>query len=230
MRIVLFIACIAISFGGKGQQTGEDKLGNWLMYFGTAKVAEQWSIHSELQVRLYEPLSNFNQLLPRVGLNYHISPEAMATVGYAFVPTESFEKGALKISSNEHRVWEQFVLRNKVGRIAFEHRYRLEQRWISSGGSDRYRDRVRYRLMLTLPINSKTMDKHTFFVALYDEVFLNINNSPFDQNRLYMALGYKLNSAFSVQSGYLRHRLGSLSFDRLQFAIFWNADFSKQQD
>ncbi len=196
------------------------------MYFGTAKLAEKYSIHSELQVRMYEPLSNFNQLLPRIGLNYHITENTWATLGYAWIPTESFEKDALLVSSKEHRIWQQLMLRNKVGKFAFEHRYRLEQRWISTETTDSYRDRFRYRLMITAPIGKPELVDNTFFAAFYDELFMNIDNAPFDQNRLYFALGYKLNNALNFQSGYMRHRLGNLSFDRLQFAVFWNPDFS----
>ncbi|MCB0490237.1 MAG: DUF2490 domain-containing protein, partial [Cyclobacteriaceae bacterium] len=202
------------------QETGEDKLGAWWMYFGTTKVSNKLSIHSELQLRMYEPVSTFNQLLPRVGLNYHISSNAMATAGYAYIPTESYEKGSALSSSKESRIWEQFILRNTVGKFSFEHRYRLEQRWISSSGSTRYRDRARYRLMITVPLSKPAMEDKTIFLAVYDELFMNIDNSPFDQNRLYGALGYRLNKNLSFQGGYLRHRLGALSYDRLQFGVF----------
>jgi len=210
------------------QETGEDKLGNWLMYFGTSKLSDRYSLHTEVQLRLFEPINNFNQLLPRIGINYHITPSAWATLGYAWIPTESYEKGANLKSSTENRIWEQFLLRNKVGRFAFEHRYRLEQRWISSEGTDTYLDRIRYRLMISVPLSNKEMLPGTWFAAVYDELFMNITDNPFDQNRLYLALGYKLSDALSFQSGYLYHRLGSLNYNRLQFAVFWNMNWSRQ--
>lgn len=211
------------------QQTGEDKLGAWWMYFGTTKISDKLSIHSELQLRMYEPVSTFNQLLPRLGLNYHINGTAMATAGYAYIPTESYEKGAALASSKESRIWEQFILRNTVGKFSFEHRYRLEQRWISSNGTTRYRDRARYRLMVTVPLRKPVMEDKTIFLAVYDELFMNIDNSPFDQNRLYVALGYRLSKLLSFQGGYLRHRLGALSYDRLQFGVFLNNSLVKAE-
>ena len=66
----------------------ENSTGNWLMYFGTHSINQKWSIHSELQMRLYEPFGNFNQMLPRVGLNYHIDKNSMVTAGYAWIPTQ----------------------------------------------------------------------------------------------------------------------------------------------
>ena len=65
------------------------------------------------------------------------------------------------------------------------------------------------------------LDK-TLFFAFYDEIFLNLNDNPFSQNRFYLALGYKFNSNISVQSGYLRNKIGPNEFDRLQFAVFLN--------
>lgn len=227
MRALILIMFVSLNLAAFAQQTGEDKAGNWLMYFGTTKLSDRFSLHSELQVRLYEPFSNFNQLLPRIGLNYHFSPDAMGTAGYAYIQTESFEKGALETTASEHRLWEQFVLRNRVNRVLFEHRYRLEQRWITANDVSRYADRARYRLMVTIPLSNRELVPRTFFAALYDEIFLNISDSPFDQNRLYLALGYKASQSISVQTGYLRHRLGALNFDRLQFAVFWNTDLSK---
>ena len=114
------------------QQPGEDEMGAWYMYFGTNKISERLSIHTEAQFRFYETTSNFNQMLLRTGLNYHIDPNAIATGGYAFIDTDNnFYEFEGEINSKEHRIFEQFILKNKVWEFLFEHRYRLEQRfWI----------------------------------------------------------------------------------------------------
>lgn len=192
------------------------------MYFGTHKLTDRFSIHSELQLRLYEPTTNFNQLLPRVGLNYHINDDAMATGGYAYIPTSSFVKGEREVTSTEHRIWQQFILRNKLGGLKFEHRYRLEQRWISTEGDSDYRNRARYRLFFSVPLQNPQVESTHFFLAFYNEIFLNLSDNPFDQNRLYGALGYKASPLVSLQAGFLRHRAGSLNLNRLQLALFLN--------
>jgi hypothetical protein len=165
-----------------------------------------------------------------LGLNYHINEYSLVTAGYGYFRTESFLKGDSKTYSNEHRIWQQFILRNKINRVDFEHRYRLEQRWISlSNGEDDYRNRVRYRLYVSVPLNQDKMDDGTFYLAFYDEIFLDLSDTPFDQNRLYGALGYKLNKALNFQAGYLRHRLGDTPFDRLQFSVFLNTGIGKAE-
>ena len=204
----------------KGQNP-EENLGNWFMYFGTHKLSEKYSLHYETQLRNYELVSNFNQLLPRVGLNYHIDKNTSLTAGYAFIPTQNvFDQGWGEEMVTENRIWEQFILKNVVNRVKIRHRYRLEQRWVKLGEETTYKNRARYMLSVKLPI-SKNEDS-PLFISLYDEIFLNISDDPFDQNRLFAALGYQFNKQMNFQVGYLRHRSGNLNLNRLQLAVFLN--------
>ena len=210
---------------------GTNEMGSWFMYFGTNKVAEKWSIHTEAQFRYYETAQNFNQLLLRTGVNYHINPSAIGTLGYAFIETDptftDFDviSGDILINNNsisEHRIFEQFILKNKVWEFYFEHRYRLEQRFIQNNyfETSDTQHRARYRLQVTLPLTD------IFFLNFYDEIFLNLQNEAFGQNRLYAALGVNVTENLSVQFGYLKNHFSTVDFDRLQFGIFYNPDFN----
>ncbi|MGB3142685.1 MAG: DUF2490 domain-containing protein [Maribacter sp.] len=208
---------------------GESELGSWFMYFGTNKIAEKWSIHTEAQLRYYETANNFNQLLLRTGLNYHISPDAIVTGGYAFIETDpTFTEyddifGDILIDNNsisEHRIFEQLILKNKVWEFYFEHRYRLEQRFIQNNyfGLSDTQHRARYRFQATLPLTD------IFFLNFYNEIFINLQNEAFGQNRLYAALGVNVTENLSVQAGYLKNHFSGIDFDRLQFGVFYNPD------
>lgn len=223
MFIILLLGAIQV----RAQDAGEENLGNWLMIFGTHKLSDQFSLHTEAQYRTYEPFSNFNQLLVRAGLNYHINKSSFVAAGYGYIPTEGFVAEGSGPKTVEHRIWEQFTLTNSIGRLFFDHRYRVEQRWISTTANDLYLNRLRYRFLVNIPLNHSELSDNTFFLSFYDEIFLNITETPFDQNRLYGALGYKLNKTVSMQAGYLRHRLGANGFNRLQFGLFFNTDLSK---
>lgn len=220
-RIIFYmIFTMFISNNLKGQNI-EENLGSWWMYFGTHKFSEKYSLHYETQLRNYEIVSNFYQLLPRVGLNYHIDKNTSITAGYAWIPTQtSMGEGFDGDLVTENRIWQQFILKNKVGNINFRHRYRLEQRWIKLGEETKYKNRARYMLSLRLPISKN--DDSPLFISLYDEIFLNISDTPFDQNRLFAALGYQINKQMNFQLGYLRHRSGGLDLNRLQLAVFLN--------
>ncbi|MDG1573419.1 DUF2490 domain-containing protein [Robiginitalea sp. M366] len=206
------------------QNTGEDQLGAWYMYFGTNRVAEKWSIHTEAQFRFYDASSNFNQLLLRTGANYHLTDQAIVTLGYGYIWTDpTFEDGdALPDRILEHRIFQQFILKNKVGRLAFEHRYRLEQRFLDFDGPTETQHRARYRLQLTHPLGD------TFFINFYDEVFINLQEPLFGQNRLYLALGARLSPAVSLQAGFLKNSFTGRDYNRLQLGVFFNPDLRKR--
>jgi len=216
-----------LSTNAQSELTGEDDFGSWFMYFGTNKIADKWSIHTEAQFRYYEMASNFNQMLLRTGINYHINSDAIVTLGYGFIDTDPTFLGSLKEANlTEHRIFEQFILKNKVWEFNFEHRYRLEQRFISKTNilSDPEQDlsrtehRARYRLQVTLPITD------IFFLNFYDEIFINLQNDVFGQNRAYAALGVNVTEDLSMQFGYLKNHFSETNFDRLQIGVFYNTD------
>ena len=217
LTLIILLGSIVLN----AQRPGEDDLGAWYMYFGTNKVSERFSIHTEAQFRYYETTSNFNQLLLRTGVNYHINPDAIATVGYGFINTDNtFGDFAFETDTNEHRIFEQFILKNKVWEFLFEHRYRLEQRFLDMGNGNVTEHRARYRFQVTLPLTD------TFYLNFYDELFINLQDELFGQNRLYGALGVNITENSSVQVGYMRNQFTNAVYDRLQVALFYNPDLS----
>jgi hypothetical protein len=232
MRNLFFLVVLLttiLNSNAQNETSGEDELGSWFMYFGTNKIAEKWSVHTEAQFRYYETASNFNQLLLRTGVNYHINPDAIATLGYGFIETDpSFKEvniiaGDILIPNNsisEHRLFEQFILKNKVWEFKFEHRYRLEQRFVQnnySGISNTFH-RARYRLQMTVPLTD------IFFLNFYDEIFINLQKEAFGQNRLYAAIGVNVTDDLSMQFGYLKNHFSNTDFDRIQIGIVYNSD------
>lgn len=223
MKKTVFAILLLSGLCLSAQENGEDKLGAWYMYFGLNRVSDRLSIHTEAQFRYWEVASNFNQMLLRTGLNYHINDEAMATLGYAYISTDvTFEELPGEENFKEHRIFQQFILKNEVWKLLFEHRYRFEQRFIDFGDSNDTRYRARYRLQLTLPVTE------LLFINVYNEIFLNLQGNVFDQNRLYAALGFKLSPVTSIQVGYLKNHFPSAHFDRLQLGFFINPDFRKK--
>ena len=204
----------------------QEETGNWLMYFGTNRISDTFSVHTEVQYRNHTlaPV-NIEQLLLRTGLNYHFSEKAFVTGGYAYIANHEFESEQSAPESEEHRVWQQFILTNSIGRVKFEHRYRLEQRWIKND----FKNRFRYRLMLFVPLNKPKIEEGVFFVGVYDEVFLNGSKDFFDRNRLYGALGYQLSETTGLQVGMMHQQLNDFGKWYLQFALVLNLDFRKDK-
>ena len=203
------------------------EMGNWIMYFGMNKISNDFSIHSEVQYRNHTlaPV-NTEQWMLRTGLNYHFTNNAFATVGYAFIPSYIFDSEQEAPETTEHRIFQQLITTQLVGKVKFEHRYRLEQRWVNGD----YRNRVRYRLMVFIPIKKPVIEPNTFFLGFYDEIFVNTEKTFFDRNRLYGALGYQANKKTNYQVGLLYQNVPDFGKYYLQFAVIYNPDLRKNKD
>jgi hypothetical protein len=211
-------------------QSPSGTTGNWLMGFNQTRLHEKWSIHTEAQYRSFEIAPNTEQLLLRGGINYHLNNSAFTSIGYAYVTNYAFDKEQLAgVQVSENRIWQQLLMRNNLGRFNFEHRYRLEQRWIQSGNDKRYIDRIRYLLRVTVPLNKNEIKKNTLFLSFYDELFINLTSSPYDRNRLYGAIGYQFMPNANIQVGYLAQTINITTKQYLQTAIFYNIDFRKKE-
>jgi hypothetical protein len=114
-------------------------------------------------------------------------------------------------------------MNNLLGRIKFEHRYRIEQRWVDQV----YSNRIRYRLMAFIPLNKPSIQPGTIFIGLSDEIFVNTRESFFDRNRLYGALGYQISKATGLQVGILHQQVRNQDKWYLQLAVVFNPDFRK---
>lgn len=205
-------------------------IGNWTMFFGQARCNEKIGIHFEWQFRDYKILNQPEQILLRTGLVYHFNVNFNATLGYASITnfaydTERFENPSM----TENRLWQQFLLKNNIGRFFFEHRYRIEQRWLKPDNAAAfYRDRIRYLIRVNLPINRKTIESKTLFFSVYDEIFMNITSNPFDRNRLYGGIGFQLNKSLNFQLGYLAQTVNVITKSYLQLGCNYNLDFRKK--
>ena len=201
----------------------QSDLGNWLMYFGQNRFSDKISLHTEVQYRNHTVApTNTEQLLLRTGINYHLKT-AMITGGYGYIGSHVYLSDQTGPEVVEHRIFQQLITNNYIGRFKLEHRYRIEQRWVEGD----YKNRVRYRLMAFIPINKKKVEKGAIFIGLYDEIFINTKQTYFDRNRLYGAVGYQIKSNVGTQVGMLHQETNAGGKWYLQFALVFNTDFRK---
>lgn len=211
--IVLFLAIVVYntySFA-QPQHVG------WLATFNTFKLDKKLSIHNDIQWRSSDEMAHTQTFLFRAGLNVALNKSVVATGGYAYISNRRTVADVTGYAP-EHRIWEQLLINHKISRVFTAHRFRLEQRFMSKPVVENndlktdgtaYANRFRYFIRNVLPL--KKSDKFTkgAFLALQNEVFLNIGNKAnvngetFDQNRLYLAAGYRISPRFDLEAGYL---------------------------
>lgn len=237
-RIFIFLVLlINVKVVGLCQnQPRQQPFGNWMMYFGDNKINKKWGVHSEFQMRNYFIPNTVHQTLVRTGVNHYISPVSMVTGGYAYIYTKPSSSEVPGVITSEHRIWQQLILRHRTYNLFLEHRYRLEQRFVSNLTTDRniFENRIRYRLQGLLPFYNFSPYLRHYFLSSYNELFMNLGKELsgqfFDRNRFYLALGYQLNPKFNLQFGYLNQVISIPGFDRpdvnhnFQMSVVYNMD------
>ncbi|KGE15166.1 hypothetical protein DI53_1084 [Sphingobacterium deserti] len=182
-------------------------LQGWGIYFGnTAIPNSKFSIHHELQLRDYKMLGDHQQTLLRFGLQYRANKAINVTMGYAYVYTEN--EGSPNLPFSENRIYQEALIQHNWDILRFRHRVRTEERFMRSS----LRGRARYCLFLDVPLTQSKMMKGGTYLALYNEVFVNVfagGADAFDRNRLYGGLGYKLLDNLGIQLGYMRQHIGN---------------------
>jgi hypothetical protein len=124
----------------------------------------------------------------------------------------------------EFRSTIQVALSQPMGRVNITQRYRYEFRFFGkelptdgTKGDDYYagmadsgsrKGRFRYMLRAIIPLNHQKMEPKTYYINVYNELMIGIGHNVkperiFDQNRAFLALGYKFSPAFRVELGYL---------------------------
>lgn len=217
-KITLFLfSLLACSFFISAN--AQTRFSGWAASFNTIKIGKKTSLHTDLQWRSSDQWEHTQTVLVRSGLNFHVNKRLTLTGGYAYIYNRRVING---ISGNtpEHRIWEQLLYTHKLGPVFVAHRFRLEQRFIGKTviqnnelKTDEFMsaNRFRYFIRNILPLQKQegAAFKRGAFAALQDEVFLNIGNKSnvngktFDQNRLYLAMGYRLRSSFDLELGYM---------------------------
>ncbi|EJL69172.1 DUF2490 domain-containing protein [Chryseobacterium populi] len=217
LALVVFICAATFSWAQKND------LGVWYMYFGNNKISKKWNWHNEVQYRNFDAVGDLEQLLIRTGIGYDLSENNNnVLLGYGFILSQPYVNGEKK-ENIEHRIFQQFITKQKFGRFNLQHRYRLEERFLQ----DDFRMRFRYMLGLNIPISQKEMLPKTWYASVYNEIFLHFDSSVFDRNRVYGALGYVINKNLRIEAGYMNQLQESRNRGQIQIGFYNNIPFNK---
>lgn len=194
--------------------------GNWLIYIGNKKVDSKWNIHNEVQYRNYDAIGDLEQLLLRTGVGYNLSENNHnLLLGYGYILSQNYSADTEdKLDVNEHRIFQQFTSKQKIGNVSLSHRYRFEQRFVESD----FKMRLRYFLAFKVPILKTETSPTKLYLSAYNEVFLNTESDVFDRNRVYGGLGYQLNNNVRIEAGYMNQLFEYSSRDQFNLITFIN--------
>jgi hypothetical protein len=190
----------------------------WLQTTNMVSLGAKWSLQLEYQWRRTEGLKNRQQSLARAGTNFRFNEKVSLHAGYGWIQT--FAYGKFPVASQgsfpEHRIYEQISFQQPMGKFHFSHRFRVEQRWMAQMKTEEHevdkwvflhRFRYQFRTQLSL---WKKKEKELYAVTA-DEIFIgagkNLGTNIFDQNRIFLLSGARLNKNISVEAGYVNQTL-----------------------
>lgn len=244
-KILIAVALCLVSYNVSSQQKNiEYSEQTWVGYFNQTRFTDKLGIWADLHWRLSEEFINENALgIARLGLTYYINDHVRATAGYAYAYHFSHTSGSP--SYPEHRPWQQIQWMEKKTWLSLMQWVRLEERFrrrIEEGeltSAYNFNYRVRYNMAFTIPLKGKQVAAKVPFIFINDEVHINFGDeivtNYFDQNRLFVGLGYQFTSHLNAHVGYM-HVFQQLnqpnsfrSIDAIRLFVFHNLDFRTKE-
>ncbi|OJW81067.1 MAG: long-chain fatty acid transporter [Bacteroidetes bacterium 46-16] len=213
MRYIIII----IFFAFIGEVHAENRISDynnigWYTTNITPRISKRFSGHLEYQWRRNNWVTEWQQSLLRAGVNYKLHKQLTVHLGYGWIltyPYGDYTASAVAKTFPEHRAYAQLQISTPIEKVSFQHRFRIEQRWvgkyksITSDSPDEWvsLQRVRYMPRVDVPLHTKV------YAAAFDEIFIgfgkNVGENIFDQNRIGALLGYKFHPVFRAEAGYI---------------------------
>ena len=218
MKYFVILLIVSTTLFISAQENSNDGL--WQAYFGNYTIKKCWNWHNEVQTRFTTDEELSNNLLIRTGIGHNLNEENNnVLLGYAWI-------GKMESSPHvEHRIYQQFITKQRFGPVFMLHRYRLEQQFFSSD----FQLRFRYFLAVNYALNKAEVNKGAIYLSAYNEFFLKPKHRSFDLNRLYGGLGYAITDEIKVEMAYLRQTHSERNQNIFQVVVFKTFGFDKQR-
>lgn len=226
----LFVLSLLLLVGPKlaHSQVVNDS-GTWLALFANGDIrsahTDRWKWWFDGHARFFDDTNGFGQSIVRPGIGYRLGESATVWAGYGWIATSP----AAVPTFDEHRVWQQITWSNDLCDTSLGYRSRLEQRFLETGSDTGWR----FRQLVAARRPFAQAPNLTF--VLWDEVFLNFNDTDwgadggFDQNRVFVGLGFKFksDSPVRIETGYLNQYVGrpgrdDLSNHLVSVNLYWS--------
>lgn len=183
----------------------------WFAYFNQTRLSDKWGLWLDVHARRADFLDRWNLLLFRPGLTYYLNDHVRLTAGYAY--GAHFPASNLQPVRSEHRPWQQILWTSRSKKLQTLQWVRLEEKFNQKIANNELLDkyafnfRVRYQILLMVPLKGDFIEKGTPFLTISDEVHINagrqITYNYFDQNRFSVGLGYQFSKTMNAQLTYM---------------------------
>lgn len=173
----------------------------WIPVNTTVKLTDNVKGFLEVQPRFGHDAGHLDTGIVRPALGWSINKNWTIWGGYLMQTSRNAKTDEY---SYENRSWEGLTYNNTMeSGSSIEVRNRLEQRFLPHNGdiSHRWRTRIRGEYVLNGPW-SLIGSNEIFFNLVSNENDAQIKQDP-AQNRAYVGVGYRFNTNFQIETGYL---------------------------
>ncbi|MBG6186190.1 DUF2490 domain-containing protein [Flavobacterium sp. CAN_S2] len=242
-RIILFLMLSVLCQAQTDEKNIDHQSILWTRYYNQLLLNEKWSLHSEFDNRLFLKPVQENLYVVRIQGRYKINDHLETGSGFAYfsVDTQVSEINP-DYNTPEYRGQQDLTWKLNANKIMLMQRFQLEERFIRNADKESLASgatfswRFRYRLQADYIFWKK--EKQLLKAVVSDEIMFNfgkkIIKNTFDQNRIYAAIHYGLNSHLAFELGYLnsfQRRSNGIDYfnrDIIRFSIFHKIKISKK--
>jgi hypothetical protein len=184
----------------------------WTRYYNQLDLNKKWSIHSEIENRIFLNPMVENLFVARVQGRYKLSEQVVMGSGIAYFSVATQDPNInLGFNKPEYRIQQDITLKQNFGKIFLNHRYQIEERFFQNFNNQglvsgtTFAFRFRYRIQGEYDFWKA--ENQYLRTIVYDEIMINGGNkivkNTFDQNRIYAGLQYGINPKLAVEMGYM---------------------------
>jgi len=187
----------------------------WYGYFNTLQFSDKLFLTTEFQERHFVSPYAQSQFVSRTHLHFQLAAGWDVAAGMCLFLQGTNDPNKSSITVPELRPHIEFNYKQKLNKVTFEHRYKIESRFFHNTNADKSdledgytfgNFRFRYRLQATIPIMSYSNGRK-IKIKISDEIHINAGHSivlnTFDQNRVYLGLNADITKGLSFEFGYL---------------------------
>ena len=243
-RVILFLLLSILCQAQTKEKNIDHQSILWTRYYNQLLLTEKWSLHSEFDNRVFLKPVQENLYVVRIQGRYKINDQLETGAGFAYfsVDTQVPEINP-DYNTPEYRCQQDLTWKSNVNKVTLIQRFQVEERFIRNASKEELLSgttffwRFRYRLQGDYTFWKK--EKQLLKAVVSDEIMFNfgekIIKNTFDQNRIYAAIHYGLNSNLALELGYLnslQRRVNGIDYfnrDIIRFSIFHKIKISKKR-
>jgi hypothetical protein len=204
--LLAFKVCSAVA-----QKDIDIRKQTWWAYFNQTRFTDRSGMWVDVHLRLNDVVDQKSVSIARLGYTYFLSDNVRLTAGYGYITHFALNDQSPDVP--EHRPWQQIQWFDKKHGLSMAQYFRVEERFVRQVLNGELTDeetftwRFRYNFFISFPLAGAPGEPKSPFVFINDELLINagknIVNNYFDQNRLFVGLGYQFTAGLNAQLGYL---------------------------